>query len=154
MGDEQQPRIVHTENINISGTVHGENMNFGHSSNITQGARTINQAAQPAVDLEALKKSLMELYTHLQSAGLPPEAQMEAQMATYQSKKLLEEKEPQGDALAANIKKIGESLQSANVTIEHGSQLAGTVLKVATILAPVVAGGAKVVAAWFGIPLP
>jgi hypothetical protein len=52
------------------------------------------------------------------------------------------------------VKKIGESLQQANVAIEHGSQLASTVVKMATILGPVVVGGAKVVAAWFGVPLP
>lgn len=79
---------------------------------------------------------------------------MEAQASAYHSKKILEDKEPQGEALASNIKKIGDSLKEADVTLEHGSQLASSVMKMAIILGPVVVGGAKVVASWFGVPLP
>ena len=152
---QQPPSGQHWGNFNISvGTsFSGENMAIGHISQANQ-TKTLYQNGQPTIDLESLKSSLVELYGHLQSAGLPPDAQMEAQAAAYQSKKILGDKEPQSEALATNIKKIGDSLKDANVTIEHGSQLASTVVKMATNLGPIVVGGAKVVAAWFGVPLP
>ena len=153
MDQNQQPPSGHWGNITISGQISGENVAIGHGAHI-QVTKTLYQNGQPTIDLETLKSSLVELYGHLQSAGLPPDAQMEAQAAAYQSKKILEDKEPQSEALTTNIKKIGDSLKDANITLERGSQLAGTVVKMAAILGPVVVGGAKVVASWFGVPLP
>lgn len=155
MDQNQQPPSGHGGNFNITigGSFSGENTAMGHAAQAIQ-TKTLYQNGQPTIDLETLKSSLVELYGHLQSAGLPPDAQMEAQAAAYQSKKILEDKEPQSEALATNIKKIGDSLKDANVTLERGSQLAGTVVKMAAILGPVVVGGAKVVASWFGVPLP
>ena len=153
MDQNQQPLSGNRGNITIGGSVSGENMALGHAAQAIQ-TKTLYQNGQPTIDLASLKSSLVELYGHLQSAGLPPDAQMEAQAAVYQSKKVLEDKEPQSEALAGNIKKIGDSLKEANVTLEHGSQLASTVTKMALILGPVIVGGAKVVASWFGVPLP
>lgn len=154
MSDNQQHITGRRVNINISGQTQGENVIIGVGSQ-TQSKITNNNGQSIApIDLETLKKSLVELYGHLPSAGLPAEAQMELQASIYQSKKLLEGKEPPNEEVAGTVKKIGESLQQANVAIEHGSQLASTVVKMAAILGPVVVGGAKVVASWFGVPLP
>lgn len=153
MGEDQQFPVGNQGKIEISGHVSGQNLSFGHSSQV-QVTQTITQNGQPTIDLEALKNSLLELYSQLQNAGLPLESQMETQAAIVQAKKNAEEKEPQSEALARNIKQIGETLQNANVTLERGSQLATIALRVATILGPIVAGGARVVASWFGVPLP
>ena len=152
MSDNQQRQMGQRININISAQTSGENFIIG-AGNVNKITHH-NEQSTITIDLETLKKSLVELYGHLPSAGLPAEAQMELQASIYQSKKLLEGKEPPNEEVANTVKKIGESLQQANVAIEHGSQLASTVVKMATILAPVVVGGAKVVASWFGVPLP
>jgi hypothetical protein len=153
MGEDQQFPMGNSGNIEISGHVSGQNFSIGHSSQV-HVTQTITQNGQPTVDLAALKSSLLEFYGQLQNAGLPLESQMETQAAVVQAKKAAEEKEPESEALASNIKHIGDALQSANVTLERGSQLAATAVKVATILGPIVAGGAHVVASWFGVPLP
>ncbi len=153
MSDNQQHATGKRVNINISGQVSAEEnimIGVGNLNRITNN----NGPSLLPIDLETLKKSLVELYGHLPSAGLPAETQMELQASIYQSKKLLEGKEPPNEEVANTVKKIGESLQQANVAIEHGSQLASTVVKMAAILGPVVVGGAKVVASWFGVPLP
>jgi hypothetical protein len=153
MGEDQQLPIGNKGKIEISGQVSGQNLSIGHSSQV-HVTQSISQNDQPTIDLAALKSSLLEFYSQLQNAGLPLESQMDTQAAIIQAKKIAEEKEPQSETLARNIKQIGDTLQNANVTLERGSQLATTALKVATILGPIVAGGAHVVASWFGVPLP
>ncbi len=153
MGEDQQSPTGNRGKIEISGHVSGQNLSFGHSSQV-HVTQSNSQNGQQSIDLAALKSSLLEFYSQLQNAGLPLESQMEAQAAIVQAKKIAEEKEPQSEALAGNIKQIGDTLQSTNITLERGSQLANTALKVATILGPIVAGGAHVVASWFGVSLP
>jgi hypothetical protein len=153
MGEDQQFPVGNKGKIEISGHVSGQNFSIGHGSQV-QVTQTITHNGQPTIDLAALKGSLLELYGQLQNAGLPLESQMETQAAIIQAKKSTEEQDPQSEALASNIKQIGETLQNANVTLERGSQLAATAVKVATILGPIVVGGARVVASWFGVPLP
>src|SRR5262245_12622349 len=80
MNNDQQSPQNQVGHISITGQVSGENVAIGHGSHI-QVTRTLINNGQPAIDLETLKKSLVELYGHLQAAGLPAETQMEAQAA-------------------------------------------------------------------------
>jgi hypothetical protein len=109
MGEDQQFPVGNQGKIEISGYVSGQNLSFGHSSQV-QVTRTITQNGQPTIDLEAPKNGLLELYSQMQNAGLPLESQMETQAAIVQAKKNAQEKEPQSEALARNIKQIGETL--------------------------------------------
>lgn len=149
---EQKP----PENDNMGGwhiSVGGDVGAIGPNAQGTVNKQTYNMGSQP-IDMKVFLESLEELYTVLGSANLPRRALMDAQGAVNQTVKVVEQKEVQPNAVADQLKQIGSTLQQANTTIQQGSQLAASVEKIAKIAAPFLGVGARVVAGWFGIPLP
>jgi hypothetical protein len=148
---EQKP----PENDNMGGWQISVGGDVGAIGPNAQGTinKTTYGSGQP-LDVEAFKATLMELYKALGSANLPDMALMDAQGGVRQAVKVVEQKEVQPTAVAEHLKQIGSTLQQANTTIQQGSQLAASLQKIATIAAPFLGVGARVVAGWFGIPLP
>ncbi|PLS80168.1 MAG: hypothetical protein CYG59_09410 [Chloroflexi bacterium] len=54
--------------------------------------------------------------------------------------------------LKSNLKRVGETLKEANVTIEQGTSLWESIRKLVPLVGPLV-GGAEAVAGWFDMPL-
>lgn len=153
MGHSQRPRAPGEGNINIS-TVKGQIVAIGSGAKIQITGGAVSQAGDSTIDLPALQSSLMKLYEDLGSAGLPMKQQMLLQAATHRAVEVTDSDEPKAEALAEQIKQLGETFQSAGQSIEHGSQVGQSILKVAGIVGPLVVGGARVVASWFGLSLP
>jgi hypothetical protein len=154
MGDQQPPSGGNQNTFNFSGgSFKADIMNFG-SGNIAYNYKTVYADGKPTIDVDALKKTLLELHKSLESAPLPEEARIDAQLAAGQARKVVDRPDAQTETLIGHIKEVGDTLQSAGVTIKQGSQVASSVLRIASIVGPLVVGGAKVVAAWFGLPLP
>lgn len=153
--EDQQQR--HGEgDIVISGTIsQGQGFSIGQRSSVhLTVAGNLSQQAGSSVDLGALKESLTEFYQLLAEAPLPVDNKMKLQMLTGQAVELTEQKQPDAGVLTAHIKQLGETFQSAGEAIEQGATVGQSVLKIASLVGPLVAGGARVVAAWFGLHFP
>jgi multidrug resistance efflux pump len=105
------------------------------------------------IDSTQLRSALEELHAALAEANLQPEAKIRAQTAASRALEGVGEKSVDADGVSANLQKVGETLKQANVALEEGTSLWASVMNLAKLLGPVV-GGAGVVAAWFGLPLP
>jgi|GEM_PF-3447635 len=153
MSNQQEPPARAEGNIHIEGAVKGQGIAIGSGAS-AHASGNFYQENQATIDLPALQKSLMDLYENLGRAPMPLERKMALQLATGRAVELTKAGEPQAEALAHQIKQLGETFQSANDTIEQGSQLADSIMKVVGIVGPLVAGGARVAASWFGLHLP
>ena len=153
MSNQQKPPERREGDINFGGTVKGA-QNFvigqGGSVHITGN---VSQEVGATIDLPALKSSLMELYELLGSANIPLKQRMAMQLATGRAAELAEGKELQAEVLAQQVKQMGETFQNTGEAIDAGSQLGRKILKIANIVGPLVGGGARLVAGWFGLPL-
>ena len=149
--DKQQPAGQGSSiqgKIEINAPVSGTNVSIGHQGHI----EVISGA--PPIDREALKGGLEELYTNLAGLGLPTPMLREVQRATDRAAEMAEQQSARSDELAGQIKEIAEALKRSGGKAEQGSSVARSIARIAGVLAPVVVGGAHVVAAWFGLPLP
>ena len=153
MGDQQQQ--PGDGDLIFNGTINqGQGFSIGQGSSVhLTVAGNLSQVA-PKVDLEALKESLTELYQLLGEASLPVENKMRLQTLTGQTVEITEQKQPDASVLTAHIKQLGETFQSAGETIEEGATVGKSILKIASLVGPWVVGGARVVAAWFGLHFP
>ena len=137
-------------NITINAPVKGNQVSIGQVSSINVdiviGAPPINQ--------EDLKGGLDELYTNLGALGLPTPILRAVQRATDRAAELAEQPSAEQNELAKQVREIGETLKSSGGTVEAGTSAAVSIAKIAGILGPVVVGGARAVAAWFGLHLP
>ena len=126
---------------------------------IGRGARAevhgnVISGAEAQVDPEALRSVLRELRTALGQAGLPDDVQLRAETAAGNALvQGIKDGKAQPEPLVAHVEQIGKSLKEAHVAVEEGSKLWESVQKLAPVLGPLVAGGARAVAAWFGVPL-
>ena len=154
MGDQQQQ--PGDGDLIFNGTINqGQGFSIGQGSSVHMTvAGNLSQVAGPSVDLEALKDSLIELYQLLGEANLPVENKMRLQTLTGQTVELTEQKQPDASALTTHIKRLGETFQRAGETIEEGATVGKSILKIASLVGPLVVGGARVVAAWFGLHFP
>ena len=114
----------------------------------------IHQGSQSTLDVAALKSSLQNLYDQLGALGLAKDQQMDAQAAVHQTTKALEHPDAKGETVVQQIEQMSQNFKEAGISIQRGSQVAATILTVAQVVAPMVVGGAKVVAGWFGLSLP
>ncbi|HLW00032.1 MAG TPA: hypothetical protein VKT82_15290 [Ktedonobacterales bacterium] len=153
MSTQQPPSGGNQNTINVSGgSFNADNVVQG-SGNITYNNKSVYENGKPTIDVDELKKTLLELHKSLEAAALPEDAKIDAQVAASQARKAVDQQDVKTEALVGHIKEAGDALQSAGATIERGSQVAASVLRIASIVGPLVAGGAKVVASWFGLPL-
>ncbi len=111
-----------------------------------------NLSGDVKVDAQQLRTALEELYDALGQAQLPREQVRTAQTAAGKALEGVKDKQVQADTVVQNVQKIGETLQQANTVVQEGSSLWQSVQKLAGLLGPLV-GGARVVAAWFGVSL-
>lgn len=150
---DQKPPGSNSGDIHVGGSVTsgGGDVVIGHG-NIVKKA--ILQGDLSTIDVAALKSQLEELYDALDTVGLPSAQKRAVQSDTNEAIKTISEPDPQADAIVDRLQAVGQTLQQAEVTVQQGSQLATTLGNIARTVGPLVAGGAKLVAAWFGIPLP
>ena len=153
MSNQQPPSSRNKGDIHIGGSVTGGDFTIGHG-NVVHIVKSAYEDGKPTINVDDLKKTLLELHKSLEAAALPDDAKVDAQVAASQARKAVDQQDGKTEELVNHIKEAGDALQSAGATIERGSQVAGSVLRIATIVGPLVAGGAKVVAGWFGLPLP
>ncbi len=154
MSDQQSPSGGHQNIVNISGGSSSIDNLVQGSGNVTYNTKSIYEDGKPTIEVDELKKTLLELHKSLESAPLPEDTKVDAQVAASQARKAADRQDVKADELVGHIKEVGDTLQAAGVTIKQGSQVASSVLRIASIVGPLVVGGAKVVAAWFGLPLP
>lgn len=104
------------------------------------------------VDLGAVRSALGDLHESLAAAELDRDVRIAAQTAVG---KALAEAGDGGDneTILARLRTVGETLQQANLAVNQGSALWNNVARLSMLLAPL-AGGARIVASWFGIALP
>jgi hypothetical protein len=104
------------------------------------------------VDVAALRAALKELRAELVHEPLSDDALIAAQTSAGQAlMEGLKDDQVQPEKLQEHIRGVGETLKASNVVVQEGSALWRSVQTLMPLLAPVVAGGARVVAAWFGI---
>jgi hypothetical protein len=153
---EDQQQQPGEGNVVISGTINqGQGFSIGPGSSVHMTViGNLSQKADSSVDLGALKESLTDLYQLLAAASLPVENKMKLQTLTGQAVELTEQEQPDAGALTAQIKQLGETFQSAGETIAEGATVGKSILMIARLVGPLVAGGARVVAAWFGLHFP
>ena len=122
-------------------------------SQIAFGGGQVNAEAG-AVDPQALMAVLAELQAAIGELKLPPSDRLVAQTAAGNAAlDGVKDGQVDVDVVKQNVERIGTTLKSANTAIQEGSTLWASVQKLASVLGPLV-GGARVVAAWFGVPLP
>lgn len=144
---------VGKSDIQIGGSVTGQNVAIGPQAQIhIVGAATQKNAAN--LDLELLRRALLDLYQQVGQVMLTPEQQMDLQGATHQTYLLAKQSEPKSEALVQQVQQLGTTFQQTGLAIERGSQLAGKIWHIAQVVGPLVGGGALAVARWFGLPLP
>lgn len=83
--------------------------------------------------------------------SLPYDKTRSAQTATGNALADVSEEEVESGTVVENVKKIGETIRQANVTVQEGTSLWQSVQKLAPLLGPLV-GGARTVGGWFGVP--
>jgi predicted ABC-type sugar transport system permease subunit len=112
---------------------------------------TGDNVASDILDPIQLKTILEGLQDALGAAKLPGDHTREAQTAARNAIAAVSEKEFKPDSVVGSVKKIADTLKQADVAVKEGTSLWESVQKLATLIGPLV-GGARVVAAWFGIP--
>lgn len=141
------------DSFHVEGGVKGSGIAIGRGAS-AHASGNVYQEGNVTIDRAALKSSLMDLYEYLGASSLPLKQKMALQLATGRAAELAEEQELQAQAVTGQIKQMGETFQSAGEAIDAGSQLGHKILNIARIVAPLVGGGARIVASWFGLPLP
>lgn len=144
MGDKSNggDKIQVGDILNAQGVAVGRNASVQVTGNNIPGDVEIN-----TVELRA---TLEELYDALEQSDLPREKVRSAQTAAGNAIDAVSDEDMKSDAVVENVRKIGETLKEANVVVQEGTSLFGSVRKLSSIIGPL-AGGARVVAAWFGI---
>jgi hypothetical protein len=153
MSNQQEPPAPGGDYIRIDGPVKGQGIAIGREAS-AQANNNVYQEGNVTIDRAALKNNLMELYEQLGASALPVKQKMALQLAIGRAAELAEREETQAEALAEGVRQIGETFERTGEAIEAGSQVGRTLLKIVGIVGPLVAGGARIAAGWFGLPLP
>jgi hypothetical protein len=154
MSNQQEPPARREGDIYQQGTIKEvQNVTIGAGSSI-HITGNVSQSVSSSIDLPALRSSLLELYELLGATSLPLKQKMALQLAIGRAAELAERDETEAEALAEGVRQIGETFERTGEAVEAGSQVGRTILKIVGIVGPLVAGGARVVASWFGLPLP
>ncbi|MBA3945029.1 MAG: hypothetical protein H0X37_10765 [Herpetosiphonaceae bacterium] len=102
------------------------------------------------IDAQTLRSVLEELYDGLGQAQLPRDKAITAQTAVGNALGAVQDDKVKPDTVVENVKKVGETLKQTNTVIQEGSSLWQTIQKLLPLIGPL-AGGASVVAHWFGL---
>ncbi len=141
------------EGIIVSGgSLSGDQIVVGRNARARMVKTEIASGEKQKVDPESLRAALKELRLALGQAGLPEDTVIATQTAVGSA--LIEGvsgDEVKGDVVAAHLQRAGKVLKEAKVAVDQGSSLAESVAKLVPLLAPLVVGGGRVVAAWFGL---
>jgi hypothetical protein len=143
------------DQITISGSQVGA-IGEGATGTVSGTLNIAGDADQKAneVDVEALRAALKDLFTALPQANLPQDSLIKAQTAAGTAlSDGIKDGKVNPESLVPKIKEVSESLNDANAVVEQGSKLWESIMKLAPILGPLVAGGAKAVGALFGVPI-
>jgi hypothetical protein len=130
--------------INVQGLAIGRNASAQVTGN--------NISGDVKIDAKELRSALEDLYDALDQGGLPRDKTSSVQTAAGTALGAVTEKEVKSDIVVENVKKIGETIKQANVAVQEGTSLWQSVQKLAPLVGPLV-GGARIVLAWFGLPL-
>jgi hypothetical protein len=145
------------EGIHMGDEIHVGNITGSQGVAIGPNASTSvtgqNTSGDVRIDTGELRAALGDLYDALGGLDIPREQRIAAQTATGAALAGAESEEVDAGAVSSSIERVGQVLQQADVVIEEGTSLWQHVTRLASLVGPLV-GGAKVVAAWFGIPLP
>jgi hypothetical protein len=145
MVDQPTPGSLH-----VAGPVSGQGIAIGHqASAVVKGS---SFAGDGTINATQLRETLEQLYDALGETGLPRDQVRKAQTAAGNALDGVSDDEVQADTVVQQVQKVAETLKEANVVVERGSSLWESVQKLAPLLGPLV-GGARLVSAWFGIPL-
>ncbi len=129
---------------NVQGVAIGRN-----ASAVVYGA---NLAGETHIDPTELRAVLTQLYAALGQAGLPMDRAISAQTAVGTALESVQSDKVAADPVVTNVQRVGEVLKEAATTVERGSALWSAVQNLAPLLGPL-AGGAPIVASWFGVQL-
>jgi hypothetical protein len=113
---------------------------------------TGHNIASDALDRNQLKTILEGLLDALGDPQLPRDHTCAAQAAAGKAITAANDKESKPDSIVGGVKEIGDTLKQADIAVKEGTSLWESVQKLASLIGPLV-GGARVVAAWFGIPV-
>jgi hypothetical protein len=105
------------------------------------------------IDSAELRSALEELYDAIGELGLSREEKIGAQTAAGTALMGVKDNEVDAESVTSSLEKVGKTLAQANVAVEQGTSLWENVRKLASLVGPLV-GGARIVAGWFGVPLP
>ena len=111
---------------------------------------TGHNIASDVLDRNQLKTILEGLYEALGDAQLPRDHTRAAQTAAGKAIAATNDKESKPDSIVGGVKEIADTLKQADIAVKEGTSLWESVQKLASLIGPLV-GGARVVAAWFGI---
>ena len=109
-----------------------------------------NISGDIGTNLKELKTVLEEFYDSLGTTELPREKMRSAQIAAGDALRSVSQDDVKSGVVIENVKKVGEALKEANVTVQEGTSLWESITKLAPLLGPLV-GGAHIVASWFGV---
>src|SRR5690348_1267527 len=117
MSDQQPPSSHNKGDITISGgTFSGDILSFGHGNQNINIVKSAYEDSKPTIDMDALKQMLLELHKSLESAPLPDDTRVDAQVAASQARKAAGQQDVKTEALVGHIKEVGDTLQQAGVT--------------------------------------
>jgi hypothetical protein len=111
---------------------------------------TSHNIASGFLDRNQLKTILEGLLDALGEAQLPRDHTRAAQAAAGRVITAANEKESEPDSIVGGVKEIADTLKQTDIAVKEGTSLWESVQKLASLVGPLV-GGARVVAAWFGI---
>jgi hypothetical protein len=134
------------------GTLTGRQLVVGSNAQATYTEAA--PADAPSVDIVALRAALKQLRADLARANLDDDTLIAAQTSAGQALvEGLKDERVEPAALEQHIRRVGATLKESNVAVQQGSELWTSIQKLLPLLAPVVGGGARAAAAWFGIPI-
>ena len=139
------------DHINVGDITGSQGVAIG--TNATATVTGHNVSGDVRIDSGELRAALDDLYDTLGGLDLPREQKIAAQTATGNAIAGVASETVDAEAVTSNIEKVGEAVQQVGVVIDEGTTLWRQVAHLSSILGPLV-GGAKVVAGWFGIPIP
>lgn len=125
----------------------------GAQAHVTGNLTVAEHAATDQVDPAELRAVLDRLYDLLDEAGLPKDSMRKARRAAEDAIEGVTEGRVEATTVTHNIEKLGEAFKEANVTVQQGTSLGQSLIKLATLAGPLVAGGAHAIGALFGLPL-
>ncbi len=139
------------DSIQVGNITQAQGVAIGRGARASVTGHNVAQGAQ--LDPTALRSALQELFAALGQTGLPADKAIGTQTAVGKALEGVQDDQVQADTVVPNLERAGELLKQAKVAVDEGSSLWESVMKLGAVLGPAV-GGARVVAGWFGIPIP